>query len=217
MQYRYRRGAHGDTDNRLLRAALDHAVPLIYLHGVAKGLYMVHGASIIEDFPAERSVSVALFPVGSAAAGSAVDIETVSEISRGYYLRAAKQRAGQAMFRESVLSAYGRQCTICRLRHNELLDAAHIIPDSEDGPLIVTNGLSLCKIHHAAYDTNILGVRPDHVAEIREDILDEVDGPMLRHGLQEVHGRRIVLPRSAAKRPDPDSLEIRYEKFRAAL
>jgi len=80
----------------------------------------------------------------------------------------------------------------------------------------VTNGLSLCKIHHAAYDANILGVRPDHVAEVRSDILDEIDGPMLRHGLQAVHGTKIVLPTSATKRPDPQGLERRYEQFRAA-
>ena len=57
-----------------------------------------------------------------------------------------------AKFRQQdALTAYAGSCTVCRLRH----------------------------IHHAAFDSNILGVRPDHVIEIRADVLEEVDGPML--------------------------------------
>jgi hypothetical protein len=89
----------------------------------------------------------------------------------------------------NVLTAYQESCSICSLRHVQLLDAAPIIPDGEErGNAVVTNGLSLCKIHHAAFDTNILGIRPDYSIEIRDDILLEVDGPMLKHGLQAHHG-----------------------------
>jgi len=35
----------------------------------------------------------------------------------------------------------------------ELLDAAHITPDTHpEGEPIVSNGLSLCKLHQAAFD-----------------------------------------------------------------
>ena len=52
--------------------------------------------------------------------------------------------------------------TLCKLRHAELLDAAHIIADANDEGLpIVPNGLALCKIHHAAFDKNIIGISPD--------------------------------------------------------
>jgi len=40
--------------------------------------------------------------------------------------------------------AYRQSCAICRLRHKELLDSAHILPDLH--PLsepVVSNGLSL--------------------------------------------------------------------------
>jgi putative restriction endonuclease len=81
----------------------------------------------------------------------------------------------------------------------------------------VSNGLALCKIHHAAYDSNILGIRPDHVIEIRQDLLDEIDGPMLRHGLQEHHQRTLMtIPARRADRPDRERLEQRYAIFRAA-
>ncbi|MGN6600148.1 MAG: HNH endonuclease, partial [Actinomycetes bacterium] len=106
----------------------------------------------------------------------------------------------------------------CSLAHGQLLDAAHIVPDVHElGSASVVNGLALCKIHHAAFDANILGVRPDLVVEIRRDLLDEIDGPMLRHGLQERHGQRLmVLPQARQERPDHKRLELRYEEFRTA-
>ena len=40
---------------------------------------------------------------------------------------------------------------------------------------------------------------------------------MLRHGLQDFHGARlVVLPRRPDDQPDPVRLEERYEQFRAA-
>jgi putative restriction endonuclease len=75
----------------------------------------------------------------------------------------------------------------------------------------------MCKIHHAAFDRWILGIRPDHVVEIRQDLLDEIDGPMLKYGLQGRHGQPLMkLPRARAERPDVELLEITYAKFRAA-
>ncbi|HOX33642.1 MAG TPA: HNH endonuclease, partial [Spirochaetales bacterium] len=104
-----------------------------------------------------------------------------------------------------------------RLRHPELLDAAHIVPDSDDrGTPIVQNGLSLCKIHHAAYDHDILGVSPDFEVKIRSDILKERDGPMLLHGLQELDGTKIALPARASDRPARERLEFRYRSFLGA-
>ena len=38
----------------------------------------------------------------------------------------------------------------------------------------------------------ILGVRPDYIIRVRADVLEEVDGPMLRHGLQGLQGQRIL-------------------------
>ena len=51
---------------------------------------------------------------------------------------------------------------------------------------------------------------------VREDVLTEADGPMLRYGLQEVHGARLILPRNVADKPNRDFLAIRFEEFRAA-
>ena len=105
---------------------------------------------------------------------------------------------------------------MCRLHHPELLDAAHIIPDGQpNGDPVVPNGLSLCKIHHAAYDANLLGVRPDLVVEVAPRLLEESNGPMLTHGIQGVHGVELHIPREKAAWPDKNRLEIRFDQFRA--
>jgi putative restriction endonuclease len=137
---------------------------------------------------------------------------------RAYYRSITKRRLHQALFRERVLHAYRRACAICNLRHIELLDAAHILPDSHPrGAPVVRNGLALCRLHHGAFDTNILGIRPDSVVEVREAILREHDGPMLQHGLQAVNGMSLRPPRTLHDQPDVAILEERYELFRQAV
>jgi putative restriction endonuclease len=54
------------------------------------------------------------------------------------------------------------------------------------------------------------------VVEVRQDVLDEVDGPTLLHALQGIHGSALVVPTRRIARPDPQLLEQRYERFRAA-
>jgi len=194
-----------------LRRAMELGVPVLYLRGVVPGLYMAEGALIVEDDPAGLTFTVYTAPLESVSTGLPLDMDAASH---RYYLRTVKQRVDQQAFRQAVLTAYRTRCAVCRLKHAELLDAAHIVPHSEGGQAVVPNGLSMCKIHHAAFDSNILGVRPDLVLEIREDILDEVDGPMLRHGLQEMHGASILVPTRQQLQPSNLALEQRYATFR---
>ena len=138
----------------------------------------------------------------------------MDEGRRRYVTALVSQRLHQQGFRERVLDAYGQQCSLCRLRHDKLLDAAHIIPDGEPGgEPVVENGIALCKLHHAAFDGFFLGIRPDYVIQVRGEILEEHDGPMLLHGLQGLHGNKILLPRSARQRPDRHRLEVTYNRY----
>jgi putative restriction endonuclease len=216
LVYRFRGTDSDHYQNRWLRALMDQAVPLIYLFGIAPGIYDVHGAVIMAERPADLAFEVELMEIDAVAVGEMNLAVGADALSRRHYLRLVRQRAMQSQFRVRVLTAYRDQCSVCRLRHRELLDAAHIISDRSGGLMHVTNGLSLCKIHHAAFDTNILGIRPDYVAEIRSDLLEEIDGPMLRHGLQDVHGQLLNVPRRVADQPARSSLERRYEEFRSA-
>ena len=67
---------------------------------------------------------------------------------------------------------------------------------------MVNNGMSLYQLDHAAFDRLLLGVHPSYVIHVRRDILEEADGPMLRHGLQGLEGQLIWVPSRRMGRPD---------------
>ncbi|GAB1456901.1 hypothetical protein MASR2M48_22090 [Spirochaetota bacterium] len=175
---------------------------------------------VLDDYPESLYVRAAVDPAYSELRpGVSFEDTQLSPLDlRRYAWTQTRHRLHQGAFRELVVSAYDQRCAICRLNHPELLDAAHIIADSDDrGFPVVQNGLSLCKIHHAAYDQNILGVDSDYRVHVREDILLEKDGPMLKHGIQELNGSSLILPRRVSDKPDQDRLSKRFEEFRMAV
>jgi putative restriction endonuclease len=133
---------------------------------------------------------------------------------RAYATREARYRLHQQRFKLDVMRAYRHRCAICTLRERELVQAAHIVPDVEpEGIAAVVNGLALCAIHHLAFDRNLLGIDPEGVVHIARRVLREIDGPMLRTGLQGFHGAHIVLPRRPEQRPDTVRLQTRFDGF----
>jgi putative restriction endonuclease len=137
---------------------------------------------------------------------------------RAYATREARYRLHQQRFKLDVMRAYRHRCAICTLRERELVQAAHIVPDTEpEGIAAVVNGLALCAIHHLAFDRNLLGIDPDGVVHIAGRLLREIDGPMLRSGLQGFHGTSITLPRRAEERPDSARLQTRFDRFVRAV
>ncbi|WP_240519947.1 HNH endonuclease [Brevibacterium aurantiacum] len=220
-RFRYKwRGTDPDhPENIGLREALYRRLPLIWFRGVAMNparYQAITPVYIVDEEPEHQQfVFVAAEDVEAAFELSESAHETVA---RRYLLRMAKARVHQPVFRSMVLSAYENRCAVCMLAHPSLLDAAHIVPDNDErGVAAVINGLAMCKIHHAAFDRFFLGIRPDYVVEIRHDLLEEADGPMLRHGLQELHGNSLMsIPKSRRDRPNADLLEDKYEQFRNA-
>jgi len=96
-----------------------------------------------------------------------------------------------------------------------LLDAAHIVADAEEaGEPGVSNGLSLCSIHHRAFDQDLVGVSPDLGVHVSRRLLDDEDGPML-DVLKGFHGSTIEAPDKKLWRPDRERLAIRFERFSA--
>jgi putative restriction endonuclease len=213
--YKYRGSDPDHRDNVELRRAMSWQRPLIYLVGVDPGFYdAIFPVYVTGDDRARLHFTLAADQMGLVA--PVVD-PVMTAARRQYATRAVMQRLHQQQFRRMVLKAYREQCAICRLRHVELLDAAHILPDSDPrGEPVVSNGLGMCKIHHSAYDAQILGIDPEARVHIRVDVLEEVDGPMLRYGLQAVHGTSLVLPKKEEMKPNRDFLAERFERFRAA-
>jgi putative restriction endonuclease len=222
LHYRYRGEDPLHRDNVGLRTAMQLNLPLVYFYGIVKGRYVAAWpVYIVGDDPARLSFTVAVDDaehVGLTFAETgllAVRDPFADEGRRRYVTALVRRRLHQRSFRERVLRAYRSECAFCRLRHEELLDAAHISPDSdESGEPVISNGLALCKLHHAAFDQGFLGVRPDYVVEVRSDLLTEKDGPTLVHGIQSMEGRRIFLPRVREHWPSEERLARRYEVFR---
>lgn len=215
LLYRYRGTDPYHRDNVGLRQAMMEGKPLIYFFGLSPGRYLATWpVYLIGDDPVSLTFKIAVDDVASLGAPSPLH---QAEMRRAYVTTIVRQRLHQRTFRERVIQAYREQCSLCRLHHYELLDAAHIIPDTEpEGVPAIHNGIALCKLHHAAFDGMILGITPDYSVEIRDDILEEIDGPMLQHGLKELHGKRIVLPRDTQSWPDREALDHRYQQFRQA-
>jgi putative restriction endonuclease len=217
LEYRYRGEDPRHRDNVGLRQLMEQSRPLIYFFGLIPGRYLaVWPAYIVGDHPGRLTFDVAVDDLGPISL-SVDDARAVAEdrqVQRAYVTSTVRTRLHQRSFRERVIEAYQRTCAFCRLRHRELLDAAHIIPDSEaGGEPVITNGLALCKLHHAAFDSFMLGVTPDYVIQVREDVLKEADGPMLRYGLQGLNDQRIILPQAQANWPSRDALAWRHDRY----
>lgn len=215
LRYKMRGDDPDHFQNRALREAMVERLPLIWWLGVQGGGYS------------------ALYPIYLAGEERSdlqfvVDIEAVLqpdltwpsvalELDSSYRQQLTKLRLHQRPFRAAVLRAYRTSCAVCSFRHSDLLDAAHIEEDGAGGRPVVTNGLALCKMHHAAYDRRILGITPEYEVRINADILSEDDGPMLRHGIQEFHAKQLmVLPERRTERPDRLLLDARFQAFLAA-
>jgi putative restriction endonuclease len=215
LLYRYRGTDPLHRDNVGLREVMQKDLPLIYFHGIIPGRYItIYPVFIIHDDPEKHTFTVAADIKEVLSDDEISKRDEKSVVRRAYITTQIKQRLHQRGFRERVLAAYKSHCAFCNLRHAELLDAAHIIPDSEpQGTPTVENGLALCKIHHSAFDQFIIGVTPDYQIKIRNDLLEEIDGPMLRYGFQQLHDQNLILPKSKKAWPDREKLDWRHQRF----
>jgi putative restriction endonuclease len=216
FRYAYRAGPIDQPDNRALRAAFELEVPLVHFVATRPGWYRPdYPCFVLADDQAARSVIVSPGRmVGPVDEREPVPIE--DPIERRYAVRETRVRLHQARFRGRVLVAYSSSCSICRLRETRLLDAAHIVGDAQPtGEPLVSNGLSLCSIHHRAFDQDLVGVSPDYEVHVSRWLLEDDDGPMLDL-LKRSHRKPIVVPQRRAWRPDRDQLAARFERFAAA-
>ncbi len=211
--YAYRTGPADQPDNRALRAAFELQVPLVHFVGTRPGWYRPSFPSYVtRDDPSARFV---LVEPGKMVGpyDEREPIPVADPIERRYLVRETRVRMHQAQFRGRVLPAYADQCAICRLKEARLLDAAHIIGDLEDqGEAVVINGMSLCSIHHRAFDQDLLGISSDYEIRVSRRLLDDEDGPMLDL-LKGFHGHAIQLPPRRVERPDRDRLAERFGRF----
>ncbi|WP_010161910.1 HNH endonuclease [Sphingomonas sp. PAMC 26617] len=202
------------ADNRWLKEAMEAQIPVLYFLGIAPGRYTAIYPSFIAGWSASELIAKIGF--GMPIAASATALPPAPE--RRYALRLVSQRLHQATFREAVLTAYDGRCAISRLPERRLLDAAHIIADGDEtlGQPIVANGLPLSKVHHAAFDANLIGIDADYRIHVSEQLFAMNDGPMLEQGIKAMRGKTLLMPGRIIDRPDRDRLAARFEYYQSA-
>jgi putative restriction endonuclease len=215
--YRYasRAGSIDQPDNKALRAAFALQVPIVHFVATRPNFYKpIYPCFVMEDDPAAGWVLVSPGRMsGPLDEQEPVIVEDALE--RQYVFRETRIRVHQARFRGRVIPAYRDRCAICRLHEPRLLDAAHIVGDLEvQGEPVVANGVSLCSIHHRAFDEELVGISPDYDVHVSRRLLEEDDGPMLDL-LKGFHGRPIELPQRRAWQPDRKRLAERFDRFLA--
>ena len=201
------------ADNQWLLEAFKNQVPVIYFLGIAPGRYQAIIPAFISGWDPNALIAQVVFGVPNQ--DKILIPQSIQE--RRYALRVVKQRLHQSTFREAVIAAYNGRCAVSGLPERRLLDAAHIISDKNElmGQPVITNGLPLSKIHHSAFDSNLIGINPDYRLHVSERLLSQNDGPMLE-SFKQLNGNKLRLPTRLIDYPDRDRLAVRFEEFKAS-
>jgi putative restriction endonuclease len=139
--------------------------------------------------------------------------KAVSEVSERYGQAVLTfPRLGQGSFRIVVTDAYSRRCAISGERTLPVLDAAHIVPYSENGRHSVNNGLLLRKDLHTLFDLGYVTVTPKMLVEVSRKIKEEFENGK---DYYRYHGNSIIVPASPLDRPSQELLKWHNEnRFR---
>jgi putative restriction endonuclease len=147
-----------------------------------------------EDFD-EDSVGAVEAPVGIHKR-----FQLVGEKGSSYQSRRVRDRAGQALFRQRVLAAYGFRCCVTGESSLEVLDAAHIQPYVSRNSNHVQNGLALRTDLHKLFDAGLITVDDDYHVVVSDRLKSE--------GYAAHHGREIRVPATASNIPSREALEV---------
>ena len=118
--------------------------------------------------------------------------------------------ARDAAFRRRVIAAYGQRCAMCgggsrKVSGATELEAAHIIPRSLNGADDVRNGLALCRVHHWAFDTDLIRVDATGVLSV-----DPAAAKLPENSaIAAVDGMTLRMPAKPTLAPHPLCLEWR--------
>ncbi len=214
IDYDFMEGSEDAAPNRWLREACEKRIPVIYLLGIAPALYQAIVPTFVTDWNPRSKKARICFHAPDSRQNEIP--ETPEPEEKRYAFRMVKQRIHQGQFRESILAVYKGRCALSGISERRLLDAAHIIPDTDPelGQPVISNGLLLSKIHHAAFDGHLIGIDPDYGLHVSKRLLDQNDGPTLE-ALKKLDGNKLRLPKLEKHHPDKNLLAMRYEDFKA--
>ncbi len=120
-----------------------------------------------------------------------------------------------AGFRKAIMRLYKYTCAVCRLcivttDGESATDAAHIIPFHISQSNDVRNGISLCKLHHWAFDKGLISLSKSYRILVSQFTMEQ--GPM-EWRLMKLRGKRILLPEREQLYPALEALEWHRKKW----
>ncbi len=120
-----------------------------------------------------------------------------------------KQRRGQEYFREAIINNCGGRCAVSGLNVRELLIASHILPWGKypDQRLNIRNGLSLSRLHDAAFDRGLIAFDDSLRLILSPSLKAQLSQRSVAENFGAYAGEALLLPDDAAL-PDPAFLSI---------
>ena len=114
-----------------------------------------------------------------------------------------------AGFRRVIMEVYKHACAVCELnirasKGESVTDAAHIIPFSVSYSDDIRNGMSLCKLHHWAFDTGLISLNDDYRVIVSPSMSEQ--GPT-EGMLTQLRDKPIWRPEEDRYHPDRGALE----------
>ena len=119
-----------------------------------------------------------------------------------------------AGFRQAIMRIYDYTCAVCQLYvltldGESITEAAHIIPFKVSGNNDVRNGISLCQLHHWAFDRGLISVDKNYEVIVSELMSER--GP-IEWRLTTLSGKSILLPEHDELYPAQEALTWHREK-----
>jgi hypothetical protein len=129
-----------------------------------------------------------------------------------------KQRRGQEYFRDAVLNNYGGRCGVTQLAVRELLIASHILPWGTHiaERLNVRNGLSLSRLHDAAFDQGLIAFDDNLRLVLSPRMKAELPQRAVAENFGAYAGQPLLLPDDTALPELAFLAEHRAKKLRKA-
>lgn len=114
-------------------------------------------------------------------------------------------------FREKVYDAYNNKCAMCGIGL-ELIEAAHIVPHShKKGTDNIDNGMSLCTLHHKAYDRSLIYFDEELNILINENKIEYLEKVGLDSGIRKFEKLafdKVQIPKNHTLRPNIGNIKI---------
>ncbi|BFM15457.1 HNH endonuclease [Maricurvus nonylphenolicus] len=215
-QYSLQKGDPRGGRNKCLWQAYESKQPFVYFHAIAPAVYKALWPCFIEDIHPDGGYAKILVGIAQQNdKNSIVEYKLPDAIESRYMVRETKVRLHQSSFRAAVLDVYKNRCAVTGMAQPRLIDAAHIVPDSQVyGKQLVNNGIALSNLHHRAFDRNLLGIDGDYRIHISSEIKEHLPNGFVDKAFLACDKQILNLPSCKDYYPNRESLAEKFERFR---